>query len=104
MSTTGSEEAQAFLLRFWYERSLMKAGHWRGTVWHQSQNSALGPRPVASPDEAFALVRSVLAQARPDAATGQDAEAPVNGSAASEPHPCAWVRLMRVLRCFVPKP
>lgn len=78
MSESRSEEAQSFLLRFWYERSRIEAGHWRGEVGHwrgvlrdHLQDPADDSQPVVDPEEAFALVRSALARSVPD--TGAEA-------------------------------
>src|SRR5262245_21389337 len=65
MSEIRPEDAQSFWLRFWYERSWLEAGHWRGTVWNQRQHPSESPQPVADPEEAFAVVRHALAQATP---------------------------------------
>jgi hypothetical protein len=67
MSDIRSEEAQSFLLRFWFERSLFGVGHWRGTLWDQRQDPDDSARPVADPEEAFALVRLALMRVTPEA-------------------------------------
>lgn len=71
MSTIRSDEAQSFVLRFWYERSRIDAGHWRGVLWHYARDPAdnpqpVVPQPVVDPEEAFMLVRHALARATPD--------------------------------------
>jgi len=77
MSETRSEEAQSFLLRFWYERSRIEPGHWRGEVGHwrgvlrdHLRDPGDESQPVVDPEEAFALVRSALARSVPDAVAG----------------------------------
>jgi hypothetical protein len=65
MSEIRAEEAQSFLLRFWYERSLIEAGHWRGTLSYQKLDPDEEPRPVDDPEEAFEFVRHALARVTP---------------------------------------
>jgi hypothetical protein len=81
MSKSRSEEAQSFLLRFWYEPSRLHAGHWRGEVGHwrgvlrdHLQDPADDSQPVVDPEEAFALVRSALERSVPDSDAGAPRE------------------------------
>ncbi|WP_349370080.1 hypothetical protein [Salinarimonas sp.] len=89
MNPVRPEDAQSFLLRFWYERSETGPSQWRGAVWSQS----LGPDdphlPVADPEQAFEIVRRALAGAAP--ADGAPPESP--------PAPAGfWRRLVTRLR------
>jgi hypothetical protein len=55
-----SDIAQSFWLRFWREPDGEGTEQWRGTVWHEQQASDEKPIAVASPQEAFNLVRRRL--------------------------------------------
>jgi hypothetical protein len=67
MRSTRLEDAQSFLLRFWYEASQLEPSHWRGTIWHQQRGQEEVHRPVAGPEEAFEAVRCALAHVTPGA-------------------------------------
>lgn len=60
MPRNPSHVIQSFRLRFWREPRQGASGVWRGDVWHEQQNPGDKASAVASPDEAFALVRNRL--------------------------------------------
>lgn len=73
---------QSFRLRFWREPSRGASSDWRGDVWHEQQKPGDGAIAVASPDQAFELVRSRLQGLSQDRGAG-----PASSDPASMDHP-----------------
>src|SRR4051794_30362713 len=101
MTPSGPEDAQSFLLRFWYERSQIITGFWRGTVWDQQLDQEANHRPVASPEEAFELIRRALERATPHAVPAKPQQIPADRGGASGTSVSSdgslWTGLARIL-------
>lgn len=92
MNPLRPEDAQSFLLRFWYERSETGPSQWRGAVWTQSFGPDDPHQPVADPEQAFEIVRRALAAATPR-----------GGGGAARPPDGFWRRIVAALRGGAPR-
>jgi len=60
MTLNPTDIIQSFRLRFWRESSQGSSGDWRGDVWHEQQKRGDEAVAIASPDEAFELIKNRL--------------------------------------------
>jgi hypothetical protein len=65
MNSLRREDAQSFSLRFWFERSLLVRGRWRGMICCYQQGYEEKYIPIKDPEEAFEIVRIALARVTP---------------------------------------
>src|SRR5262245_206236 len=86
-----------FVLDFWFEWSQLEASHWRGKVRDQQLDPEGAYRPVATPEDAFEIVRDALAQATPTAYSVGSKIGRREHCAAADFKPCKLLRILHAI-------